>query len=292
MKLIFGEILMTIGNLLRQYRQEAGKTQRAWIGDIISPSFYSKIEKNTTRISAQDLIEILRYNHIDLDSFFSKLDYRSKSEDELKKNVISKSIDAYYEFDIDQLSAIKNAIAKSAVHNKEDLILKLNILIYTANSSPEKLSLSEKQQLKAKFYNEDNLDQESLKNFCNYMYFFDFTSNLTITKKFLKKFGRSNDEKIQFLVLGILINMIGISIKHQSYKNARQLIKISKKIPTKPSTCFSKMVLFLLENLINYHYEPLQIYLDNCKMQVKQLSLIGMKKFSQQCQKLIDENAN
>ena len=283
---------MTIGNLLRQYRQEAGKTQRAWIGDIISPSFYSKIEKNTTRISAQDLIEILRYNHIDLDSFFSKLDYRSKSEDELKKNVISKSIDAYYEFDIDQLSAIKNAIAKSAVHNKEDLILKLNILIYTANSSPEKLSLSEKQQLKAKFYNEDNLDQESLKNFCNYMYFFDFTSNLTITKKFLKKFGRSNDEKIQFLVLGILINMIGISIKHQSYKNARQLIKISKKIPTKPSTCFSKMVLFLLENLINYHYEPLQVYLDNCKMQVKQLSLIGMKKFSQQCQKLIDENAN
>ena len=283
---------MTIGSLLRQYRQEAGKTQRAWIGDIVSPSFYSKIEKNTTRISAQDLIEILRYNHIDLASFFSKLDYRSKSEDELKKNVISKSIDAYYEFDIDQLSAIKNAIAKSAVHNKEDLILKLNILIYTANSSPEKLSLSEKQQLKAKFYNEDNLDQESLKNFCNYMYFFDFTSNLTITKKFLKKFGRSNDEKIQFLVLGILINMIGISIKHQSYKNARQLIKISKKIPTKPSTCFSKMVLFLLENLINYHYEPLQVYLDNCKMQVKQLSLIGMKKFSQQCQKLIDENAN
>ena len=292
MKLIFGEILMTIGNLLRQYRQEAGKTQRAWIGDIVSPSFYSKIEKNTTRISAQDLIEILRYNHIDLASFFSKLDYRSKSEDELKKNVISKSIDAYYEFDIDQLSAIKNAIAKSAVHNKEDLILKLNILIYTANSSPEKLSLSEKQQLKAKFYNEDNLDQESLKNFCNYMYFFDFTSNLMITKKFLKKFGRSNDEKIQFLVLGILINMVGISIKHQSYENAAQMITMSKKVPTKPSTCFSKMVLFLLENLINYHYEPLQVYLDNCEMQVKQLSLIGMEKFSQQCQKLIDENTN
>lgn len=283
---------MTIGSLLRQYRQEAGKTQRAWIGDIVSPSFYSKIEKNTTRISAQDLIEILRYNHIDLASFFSKLDYRSKSEDELKKNVISKSIDAYYKFDIDQLSAIKNAIAKSAVHNKEDLILKLNTLIYTANSSPEKLSLKEKQQLKNKFYNEDNLDQESLKNFCNYMYFFDFTSNLTITKKIFKKFSRSNDEKIQFLVLGILINMIGISIKHQSYENATQMITMSKKVPTKPSTCFSKMVLFLLENLISYHYEPLQVYLDNCEMQVKQLSLIGMEKFSQHCQKLIDENTN
>lgn len=283
---------MTIGSLLRQYRQEAGKTQRAWIGDIVSPSFYSKIEKNTTRISAQDLIEILRYNHIDLGSFFSKLDYRSKSEDELKKNVISKSIDAYYKFDIDRLSAIKNAVAKSAVHDKEDLILKLNTLIYTANSSPEKLSLKEKQQLKTKFYKEDNLDQESLKNFCNYMYFFDFTSNLTITKKIFKKFSRSNDEKIQFLVLGILINMIGISIKHQSYENATQMITMSKKVPTKPSTCFSKMVLFLLENLINYHYEPLQVYLDNCEMQVKQLSLIGMEKFSQHCQKLIDENTN
>lgn len=288
----WGEILMTIGRLLRQYRQEAGKTQRAWIGNIVSPSFYSKIEKDTTRISAQDLIEILRYNHVNLGTFFSKLDYQTKSEDELKKNVIAKSIEAYYRFDVDQLSAIKSAIAQSAVHNKEDLILKLNTLIYTASNSPEKLSLKERQQLKTKFYNEDNLDQASLKNFCNYMYFFDFTSNLTITKKIFKKFGKSIDEKIQFLVLGILINMIGICIKHQSFENAEKMIKMSKQVPTKPSTCFSKMVLFLLENLVNYHYEPLQVYLDNCEMQVKQFTLIGMEKFSQHCQKLIDENSN
>ena len=64
---------MTIGNLLKEYRIKAGKTQRSWIGEIISPSFYSKVEKGLSRISAEDLIELLRRNHVNLASFLMKL---------------------------------------------------------------------------------------------------------------------------------------------------------------------------------------------------------------------------
>ncbi|KJY62699.1 ABC-type multidrug transporter, partial [Lactobacillus helsingborgensis] len=40
---------MTIGELLKKYRIEHEKTQKEWVGNIVSPSFYAKVEKNLSR---------------------------------------------------------------------------------------------------------------------------------------------------------------------------------------------------------------------------------------------------
>ncbi|MCT6890712.1 MAG: helix-turn-helix domain-containing protein, partial [Lactobacillus sp.] len=53
---------MTIGELLKDYRISQKKTQKQWAKDVISPSFYAKVEKNLSRISAEDLIELLHSN--------------------------------------------------------------------------------------------------------------------------------------------------------------------------------------------------------------------------------------
>ena len=53
---------MTIGELLKDYRISQKKTQKQWAKDVISPSFYTKVEKNLSRISAEDLIELLHSN--------------------------------------------------------------------------------------------------------------------------------------------------------------------------------------------------------------------------------------
>lgn len=55
-------IKMTIGELLKDYRISQKKTQKQWAKDVISPSFYTKVEKNLSRISAEDLIELLHSN--------------------------------------------------------------------------------------------------------------------------------------------------------------------------------------------------------------------------------------
>ncbi|MDF7682330.1 XRE family transcriptional regulator [Lactobacillus sp. ESL0679] len=36
---------MTIGELLKDYRIQQKKTQKEWARNIISPSFYAKVEK-------------------------------------------------------------------------------------------------------------------------------------------------------------------------------------------------------------------------------------------------------
>lgn len=122
------------------------------------------------------------------------------------------------------------------------------------------------------------------------MYFYDFGSDLVITKKIFRQFKNSNAEDTQFIVLGILINMIEMCISENKYTDAWELIEMSKQVPTKPITCFSKMLLLILENLLKYHDEPKQVYIDNCQKEVEQLSLIGMTELSKSCQRMIDEN--
>ena len=63
---------MTIGELLKDYRIKQGKTQREFIAGIVSQSYYSKVEKEIHRITADDLLEILNHNGIPVKEFFEK----------------------------------------------------------------------------------------------------------------------------------------------------------------------------------------------------------------------------
>ena len=280
---------MTIGALLRQYRLEAGKTQRAWIGDVISPSFYSKVEKDLTRISAADLIELLRQNHVKIATFFKQLDYQAESEDNLKKKIVAQMTDAYYNFDIKRLKEIKQAIAGSGLASKNELMLSVNSILAIIDGNKEKLSAAEIQQLKNKFFNEENFDWKTIKIFLNCMVFYDFASDMIITNKIFQQFKDSANDDIQFIVLGILINMISMCLEKDKYQEAKQLVEKSHEIHTQPLTCFNKMTLLFLENIINYHFDPKQVYLDNCAMQIEEFSLIGMTEYSKQLQKIVQE---
>lgn len=281
---------MTIGNLLKEYRIKAGKTQRSWIGEIISPSFYSKVEKGLSRISAEDLIELLRRNHVNLASFFDEIDYQTKSNDALEKEIITQITDAYYDCDLKHLKEIKQTIINSTFADKDELLLRVDSVLAIIEQTTEKLSSKEKSELKSKFFNAENFDRDTITIFLNFMYFYDFGSDLVITKKIFRQFKNSNAEDTQFIVLGILINMIEMCISEDKYTDAWELIEMSKQVPTKPITCFSKMLLLILENLLKYHDEPKQVYIDNCQKEVEQLSLIGMTELSKSCQRMIDEN--
>lgn len=51
---------MKISELLRHYRLQQAKTQKEWAGNVVSPSYYSRAEKDIYRITAEDLVELLR----------------------------------------------------------------------------------------------------------------------------------------------------------------------------------------------------------------------------------------
>ena len=120
---------MTIGQLLKQYRIESLKTQKEWAGDTISTSYYSKVEKDQHRITAEDLIALLRANNIKLWEFFSKLSQEDKVKYDENRDIGEAINEAFYHNDKDQLKDIKNVIANSEIADKEDQLLFIDALI-------------------------------------------------------------------------------------------------------------------------------------------------------------------
>lgn len=86
---------MTIEELLKDYRISQRKTKKQWAKDIISPSFYAKVEKNLNRISAEDLIDLLHSNQISLIDFFGKLNQSDKTLHQQKLEISRMANEAY-----------------------------------------------------------------------------------------------------------------------------------------------------------------------------------------------------
>lgn len=64
---------MKIGELLKEYRLKQGKSQRAFIGTIVTQSYYSKVEKNNTQLTIKNLVDLLHYNEISVQKFLVNL---------------------------------------------------------------------------------------------------------------------------------------------------------------------------------------------------------------------------
>ncbi len=65
--------MMTIGETLKKERKELGLSQTKMAGDVLTKSYYSKIERNQYEIKATDLIKILRLHDIDVIHFLKIL---------------------------------------------------------------------------------------------------------------------------------------------------------------------------------------------------------------------------
>lgn len=106
---------MTIGEELKFCRLQAGKTQSEWIGDLVSESFYSKVERGIHSIDADLLLQILIRNHISLEKFFSLLhiDNATDPDFQLKQKIK----EAQYNVNLTMLDEIKEKI-KAKHHGK------------------------------------------------------------------------------------------------------------------------------------------------------------------------------
>ena len=94
---------MTIGDLLKQYRINQNKTLQEFAGNIIDRSYYGKVERNVHQISAENLINLLRYNQIDATEFIETLDQNYQSQIQIQRKIME---EAYYQVDKDKLKKL------------------------------------------------------------------------------------------------------------------------------------------------------------------------------------------
>lgn len=97
------KVKMTIGDLLKQYRINQNKTLQEFAGNIIDRSYYGKVERNVHQISAENLINLLRYNQIDDTEFIETLDQNYQSQIQIQRKIME---EAYYHVDKDKLKKL------------------------------------------------------------------------------------------------------------------------------------------------------------------------------------------
>lgn len=97
------KVKMTIGDLLKQYRINQNKTLQEFAGNIIDRSYYGKVERNVHQISAENLINLLRYNQIDATEFIETLDQNYQSQIQIQRKIME---EAYYHVDKDKLKKL------------------------------------------------------------------------------------------------------------------------------------------------------------------------------------------
>lgn len=77
---------MTIGERLKELRLFLGLTQEEMTQGVVSESFYSKVERGTSKINILDLLEILNKNGINLEDFFEE--EACSKDDNLNENSV------------------------------------------------------------------------------------------------------------------------------------------------------------------------------------------------------------
>lgn len=97
---------MTIGERLKELRLFLGLTQEEMTQEVVSESFYSKVERGTSKINILDLLEILNKNGINLEDFFEEENSTNKNNlnNELIKSDEFKKIFGKLDLKLSQLT--------------------------------------------------------------------------------------------------------------------------------------------------------------------------------------------
>ncbi|MBP2058740.1 Rgg/GadR/MutR family transcriptional activator [Lactobacillus colini] len=270
---------MQIGELLKEYRVTKGLTQAQFARNIISRSYYSKVEKNEHRITAEDLIDLLEQNNISLWSFLKKLSLKSDLQHGHQNNLEEEVMQAYYQANRPKLEQLKKQSANSSLSSEEEKLIVAG-WIECMKGSEEAPDIKLREDLKNKVFNIPFLDLNKLNLFCNFMEFYDLESNFIITKQALNKYLDTTDSNIQELLLGIIGNLIYLSIKGNNYSYVDYLLQSANKISTKPKLLFAKEVIALYKNLIAYRQKKEKDSLATCKAIIASFKAAGMEAYS------------
>ncbi|MCT0165618.1 Rgg/GadR/MutR family transcriptional regulator [Lactobacillus helveticus] len=281
---------MTIGELLKEERMEKGLTQKQFADGIVSTSYYSKVEKNEHRITAEDLIAVLEHNNIPLWSFFKELSLKGNFQHKYKINLEAEVMDAYYHSDSKRLEEIIQDLNNSNEPDKKDDLLIVEGWLESLKEDDEEPNIEVREALKDRVFNIPNLNKEKLTLFCNFMDFYDLDSNIAIAKNAINKFIGSNETEIQEVLLAMIANLLCLSIKENNYSYVDYLVTTSEKLPLKPQFFLYKDMIYFYKHLSSYHFNHKNEDLDNCHIIITNVKLVGMKEYGTELEQFLNKH--
>ena len=282
---------MTIGELLKEYRITQGKNQKEFTdsGMIVSQSYYSKVEKNIHRITADSLIELLHYNNIPLDEFWGRINQNDKIQHQQVQDFNNMLVDAYYDSDVNKIKQIKELVIQSNLPDKDkkEELLWVDAWLEVLKGPKDTPNTELREKVKDKIFNLPNFNKSNVALFCNFMQFYDLDSDKIIGRRIVEQYINSKDIKMQIALIAIIVNIIVFSLKEKRENEVSFFIENAEKIKTRPELVFYKIALYFFENIVNYHLTKNEKYYQRSVAAKDLLINIDMTQYGKVLEKLL-----
>lgn len=282
---------MTIGDLLREYRINQNKKQKEFAGEILSPSYYSKVERGKHKITAEDLIHLLIYNQISVKQFFCRLDDNYEENQLLEEKLNSLLAQAYFQNDKNKLEAIKQEINESCLSNKakNDQLLYADIFLALVNNTlQDNKKLQDK--VREKLFSMDEFDEAKIMLYGNSMRFYSPSDNKIISQSLIRKYRETNNIVIQKYLISICVNMLIILIENNDIKDTKLYIEVLVKNIDNPDFLFYRSVYLFLINFIKYKNSGEGKYLSKCNKVVEAFKTLEMNAYAGELANFLKEH--
>ncbi|MBN6049749.1 helix-turn-helix domain-containing protein [Lactobacillus helveticus] len=272
---------MTIGELLREYRVGQNKKQKEFTGEILSPSYYSKVEKGKHKITAEDLISLLIYNQISVKQFFGRLDENYEKNQLLEEQLNCLLAQAYFQNDKSKLEEIRQEINDSCLSSKAktDQLLYADIFLVLANDT---LQNNKKLQdkVREKLFSMDEFDEAKIMLYGNSMRFYSLSDNKIISQSLIRKYRETNNIIIQKYLVSLCVNMLIILIENNDLKDIKLYTDVLEENIDNPDFLFYRSVYLFLINFIKYKNPGEEKYLGKCNKAIEAFRTFEMNAYA------------
>ena len=228
---------MQIGKELKKLRLELGLSQTEMVGDILTKSYYSKIERGLHEINAKDLIEILERNRVNISDFFQSIESKGKS-----KKYLEQLRNAYYEQNLSKIVEIRKICATDYQYRN----VYAHAILLEKFFKKNKLSCKEEAMIKKLILNIDEWGEDNLRLFAMAISLFDESEIEYELNMILRKYKEIDkaSRKIQEILGGIMVNYLNIMfLKHdRNFEMISKLRNFLYKLPVEPRTIFFKVM--------------------------------------------------
>lgn len=210
-----------MGEILKKIRIEKKLTQSEFAHNVISESFYSKVERGKNELNAVDLLNLLQVNNINKEDFFAQLN--SKSNNDLQRDLKVQLLNAYSLGDKEKINTLNKQIQNSDYHTN----IKISSLLIEAvvNNRVEELTYKEKNQIKRSFFEVDDWTRNitTLQLLCNSMVIFNLDELVLFMKNLEHAYEGKLDKysfDVQQIIAAICINYFHNCYVYSDFKKA------------------------------------------------------------------------
>ncbi|WP_289762280.1 helix-turn-helix domain-containing protein [Lactobacillus intestinalis] len=155
---------MTIGEALKKIRSELGLTQKEMCGDIMSRSYYARVESDKSYISANMLIQLLLIHKIDMNHFEKLVKKTYKPMYLVEEEVLNKKIG--YAINIRDINRAEFYYDKILQLPKAKLLkIRSTVMVAYLNNNLSRIDSSLKNVLMKEFHKTEkwSMNMQSLK---------------------------------------------------------------------------------------------------------------------------------